>query len=407
MDAELQGSHANQSLSPIFFPSQMERGRGRFFFSLMCLVALTLGGCARLKALAGGGTTASLPTFQVGIVGAALGPGGVEGSYSANGAQLAIDAINAQGGVVWQGQHYQLTPTYSGAPAVVDRVRDFISRTPTVVALLGPDESDAAVAALPLITSGRIPTLTLALDDSLSAPAKNPPTPSLFRLRPPQAAWVQALANYVVQHANGPIALANIDSRYGLAGLATLTTALAAARVTPATQVTLPAGMDDASQQVNTILAARASTVVCWSTEAEAATLLHALHAAGWQGQFLLGQVDADFIALAGADGDGVMGLQAWSPTLPDAASQAFVAAYTRRFGTAPDEHAAAMYDAVRMLAIGLASVGPDHDALTHFLTTLPTYQGVTGPYGANPQGNLTTTLHLMQIEGGTVTPAG
>ena len=404
MDAEMQGSQARWFLTPTSFPWKMERGWGRSIFSLFCLVALTLSGCAQLKALAGGGTTASLPTFQVGIVGAALGPGGVEGSYSANGAQLAMDAINAQGGVVWQGQHYQLTPTFSGASAVVDRVRDFTSRIPPIVALLGPDESDAAVAALPLIASTRIPTLTLALDDTLTDSAKNQQALSLFRVRPPQAAWAQALATYAMQHANGPIALASIDNDYGHTGAATLITALAAAKVTPVAQITLPAGMDDASQQVNAIKAAHANTVLCWSTEAEAATLLHALHAASWQGQFLLGQADADFIALAGPDGDGVLGLQSWSPALTDVASQAFVAAYTHRFGTAPDDHAAAMYDAVHLLAAGLASVGPDHDALTHYLATLSGYNGVTGLYTASQQGNLTTTLHLMLIQHGAVT---
>lgn len=380
------------------------------YFAQIGLLVLALSGCARLSALADGNAS---PTWQIGIVGAALGPGGVEGSYSANGAQLAMNAINAHGGIAWGGQHFQLAPTYSGANAVVDRVRDFTSRAIPPVALLGPDESDPAVAALPMFTSARIPTFTLALADGLTAPSAQTAPASLWRVRPPLAAWARALATYAAGHPDGPLALATIDNDYGHAGTTTILSTLAAASTTPAAQVTLAPGLSDPSAQVAQIMAAHATTLLCWSTEAEAATLLHALRAAGWQGQFLLGQIDADFIALAGSDGDAVLGLTTWSPAFTDAASQHFVAAYTRRFGTQPDDHAAAMYDAVNMLAGGLAAVGPDHTSLAHYLATLSGFQGVTGLYDAthasqqfHTLGDLTTTLHLVQIQQGIVTDA-
>ncbi len=375
----------------------------RWLLGLTMTLAWVLSGCAPLHALAGS-PTATPPTWSLGLVGAGLGPGGIEGSYSGNGAQLAIEQINARGGITWQGQHSQLATVFSGASAVTDRVRDLLGHTPPIVALLGPDEGDAAVAALPLLASGGIPALTPATSPELTTPAQNGGATTIWRLRPPLAAWARTLAGYAASHASGPLVLATTDNAYGHAGAAALT----AAGLASATQVSMPPGMTDATAAVNAVQAVHASTVLCWSAEAEAATLLHALRDAGWAGQFLVSAADAPFIALAGADATGVVGVATWSPDLPDAASQQFTAAYTQRFGTLPDEHAAALYDAVQLLAATLARVGPDHAALAAALAALPSTAGVAGTYRGTATGDLLAAPRLVTIaDGGKVQAIG
>jgi branched-chain amino acid transport system substrate-binding protein len=319
--------------------------------------------------------------------------------------------------VAWQGKHYHLAPAFSGAPAPADRVRDLVFRDPPVVALLGPDDSDAAQTVMPLVATAHIPMLTLATvpalqgnpAPALAAPAQNATPEMIFRVRPPLVAWAREVAASVAP-GSGPVVLATIGNAYGQAGEAALTSTLAAAHITPAAQVTLAPGLVDATSPITQALAARPAAIICWSTEAEAATFVRGLRAAGWQGQFILGQVDADYIALAGAAGDGTIGAMAWYPALATPASQRFVAAYTQHFGMQPDEHAAAMYDAVQILAAALAAVGPDHDALAHYLTGLSGFTGVTGTYDAaqagaqfGTTGDLTTTLHLVRVQEGQV----
>jgi branched-chain amino acid transport system substrate-binding protein len=367
-----------------------------------------LAGCARLNALLGKVPTPLVPTWQIGVIGAAYGPGGLEGSYSGNGAQLAIDQINTRGGVIWQGTHYRLTPIFSGAAAPADRVRDLVFRVPAPVAILGPDESDAALAVMPLVAQTHIPLLTLATAPALTDPTQAPTPPQIFRVRPPLMAWAQTVAHYAAQ-TDGPLVVATITNDYGREGATAIAAALSSAHITPAAQIALAPGLNDASAPVAQALAAHPTTILCWSTEAEAATFLHGLRAAGWTGQFVLGQVDPDFIALAGTDGNGVVGAMAWYPTLTTPASQAFTAAYVQRFGMQPDEHAAALYDAVQILAAGLTAVGPDRTALAHWLANLNDFTGVTGTYSAaaattfGTVGDLTTSLHLVQVSNGQV----
>jgi branched-chain amino acid transport system substrate-binding protein len=357
------------------------------------LLVCWLGACARPHVLAGN-ATATPPTWSVGLVGADWGPGGVEGSYSGNGAQLAIEQINAHGGIAWGGQHYQLSSVFSGASTVTDRVRDLLGHTPPIIALLGPDESATAVATLPLLASAGIPVLTPAIAPELTDPTKNGNARMILRLRPTLPAWASALASYATSHAGGPIVLATEDNDYGNAGAA----ALVAAGLNATAQVSLAPGVVDASAAVSTITGAHTATVICWAAEAETATLLHALRGAGWGGQFLVSATDATFIALAGGDAAGTIGLATWSPDLTDTTSQQFIAAYQARYGNLPDEHAAALYDAVNLLAAALARVGPDHAALANALLALPNTVGVAGTYHGTATGDLLATPRLVTV---------
>jgi branched-chain amino acid transport system substrate-binding protein len=59
-----------------------------------------------------------------------------------------------------------------------------------------------------------------------------------------------------------------------------------------------------------------------------------------------------------------------------------FVEAYSRRFGTIPDDKAALGYDATRLVVRAIAAGGPDRDAVRGYLASLTdstAYHGVTG----------------------------
>ena len=67
----------------------------------------------------------------------------------------------------------------------------------------------------------------------------------------------------------------------------------------------------------------------------------------------------------------------------PRTEARRFVAAYTRKFGTAPDGNAALGYDATMVLATAIAQAGPDRARIRDHLASLDArsaYPGVTGP---------------------------
>ena len=114
------------------------------------------------------------------------------------------------------------------------------------------------------------------------------------------------------------ITLAASDNDYGHSGMDVITHTLSSLNIPVTSQVLIEPGALDFAMQADQVMAAHSDTVICWSTEIEAATLLHNLHVAGWHGHFIIGAADADFIALAGADGDGAVGATTWSPRAHD-----------------------------------------------------------------------------------------
>lgn len=378
----------------------------------VCVGASLLAGCSKLNALLGKTTKTALPVLYIGLVGTSDGPGGLEGSYSGNGALFAVDAINAAGGVAWHGQHYTLALVFGGGQDIAARVASIAFATPTIMAMLGPDDSAPALAALPITGSVHMPVLTLATAPDITDPAANHQASNVFRLRPSAAIYAQTVAQFVARQAKAPkVALALLDADYGQLARPLLDKALVAAGVVPVTNVVLPPGALDVSQQVRQVLAANADTVVCWSTAYEAAALVSGLRAAGWHGTFVDGMVDTDFVALAGPAGDGTVGAVSWLPELSSTANQHFVPAYTKRFGLAPDEHAAAMFDAITLLAHGVAAVGTDRVQLTGYLHSVKA-TGVTGLYDATAgarltgaPGELLTTATLVRVQAGVLVP--
>jgi branched-chain amino acid transport system substrate-binding protein len=92
----------------------------------------------------------------------------------------------------------------------------------------------------------------------------------------------------------------------------------------------------------------------------------------GWQG-----------ILADTAISEGVFIGMSFTPEDPSPMARAFVAAFTKKFNTVPDAHAALAYDATKLVAQALREKGPDRRAIRDYLRALnreTAYPGLTGP---------------------------
>ena len=379
---------------------------------VLLLATVGLSGCGKLNTLLGRATPIPLGAIlRIGLIGPMPGLGDFEGGYTGNAALLAIEQVKASGGIPWAGKRYQLSIVHGAGVDADNQMRGLVFATLAPIAIIGPDESGPAVAALPIAQSAHIPQLTIATDTTLTDPTKNQNDTTIFRMRPSDLAQARAVTTYAVRSLDArSITVATIDSDYGRFGATTIAQEIASLGGAVPTQTTMSPGTGDVSKAVQAVMANHSDTVICWSPDFEASLLAHTLHAAGWHGNFVVGVADADFIALAGSDGDGAIGAISWTPTAPSVLSQTFVAQYTKRFGNTPDEHAAATYDAVQLIISAIENVGPAPDAINHYLAHLSNQAGVQGMYDARAgatlgaQGDLIATPLLVSIRGGKVT---
>ena len=94
----------------------------------------------------------------------------------------------------------------------------------------------------------------------------------------------------------------------------------------------------------------------------------------------------------------------------PSPAARAFVAAFKKKFNTAPDAHAALAYDATRLIAQALKEKGADRRAVRDYLRSLnreTAYAGLTGPAYFEDTGDpVGMRFHVLRAHNGLLTVA-
>ena len=105
--------------------------------------------------------------------------------------------------------------------------------------------------------------------------------------------------------------------------------------------------------------------------------------------------------AIGQANAEGVFTAEAWSPRAKYPGNAAFVAAYTKKFGSPPTEDAANSYTAGQVLAAAVRAVGRiDQKALAAWLHT-HTVSTIVGPLKWDSAGDPEGSLLLAQWQGG------
>lgn len=99
-----------------------------------------------------------------------------------------------------------------------------------------------------------------------------------------------------------------------------------------------------------------------------------------------------------------------FTPEDPAPAARKFVAAFTRRFKTTPDAHAALAYDATMLIAQALKEKGPNRRAIRDYLRSLnreTAYAGLTGPAYFEDTGDpVGMRFRVFRVKDGSLTLA-
>jgi branched-chain amino acid transport system substrate-binding protein len=119
----------------------------------------------------------------------------------------------------------------------------------------------------------------------------------------------------------------------------------------------------------------------------------------GWQG-----------IVSDTAASEGTYIGMSFTPEDPSPAARAFVAAFEKKFGTAPDAHAALAYDATKLIAQALSEKGANRKAIRNYLRSLTrenAYVGLTGPAFFEDTGDpVGMRFRVLRVQKGLLTVA-
>ena len=356
------------------------------FRLLLLVVALA---CAVLVAACDddeGGSNGEALDVEIGVVQSLSGAAGIYGKSVAQGIDLAVSEINgADDGVAVTVMVIEDESSVDKGKAAFETL---IGRG--VTAVIGPTLSNVALEAMPLAQAASVPVLGA----TNTAQGITEIGDYVFRVALTEAVVVPAAIARA--HEVSPISTAALifdgsdafsrssadAMRKGIASIA----GTVVADVDVSQRDIVPALGDLQGVAPDAFLV---TPLVNQSTE-----IVQAIRAAGFQ-QVLIGGNSFNTLAIGGAAGDAVEGAYvgaAWNPAVDNDVSRRFVAAYTSKYGEAPDLFAAQGYSSVYLLLNAVKRAGSvEHAAVRDALAAT---SGIQTPLGDLTMSDRREAIH-------------
>jgi len=342
---------------------------------------------------------------------ASLGQPGLEG------AMLAVEEVNAAGGIngrkvafVNINSESDNTKTVSGAKRLLEQEN--------VVAIVGPMSSGSAFAVADTIERAQVPMIA----NGASRGIVLPPEKRRFTFLAPLTDVVVQSVMLKDMQAKGirRIAVLNSDVAFGTSGRDSLEKGVAAYGITIVAKETFGNADTDMTPQLTKIRASDAEATVIWATGPGLAISTKNHRALGVKTPLYLAHSanDFNFLRLAGDAANGVLlpsskiyvtgSLPANDPQKP--VVERFVRDYEKKYGKPPATFAGNGYDAAMMLMNAIRQVGTDAAKIRAAIEGTKDYVGVTAVYAYAPDDHYGTkpeSVVMLGVKDGKFTLAG
>ena len=305
-------------------------------------------------ALAASGAAAQ-QTVNMPIVIELSGAGAVSGTNFRDGAVLAIEEINAKGGILKRKISAPQSDTQSNPGVSRAQVQKAIDSDPYVI--LGPVFSGSVKVNMILCQQAEVPQITGAEAADITQAGN----PYIFRTSFGQQMSMPKIANYIRDGLKArTVSVLWVNNDFGKGGRDTFVKEMAARNIKVVSDVSTESGQVDFAADVVRLKGANADAIFVYTNEEESARFLREARKQGISKPLigettLLGQ---KVIELAGAAANGVKGHVGLTVDAPVAAVQAFRAKFQKRFNYLPDHNGIKGYTGVYAVKHATEKIG-------------------------------------------------
>ena len=393
----------------------MKSWKQKLALMLVCVMLLSVTGCAPASEGNSSGNgdvddgqtqteNSGLPeVIQIGLDVSLTGNNAVTCEHFLHGAQLAVEEINAAGGI--GGSTVELVTgdaqsTTAGCLSAYELLAD-----QDVAGIIGPENTTMAVAAVDLVKEYGIPSFIPASGVDLMG-GDNPT--NWYRMLTADNVVTQAIAKFMVEELNyKKIAVIYDNGTYGIGCLEYFQAALAEYGIEPIGTYGFNQGDTDYTAQ---FLAARddgAEVVMVFTPmSADAAVIVRQYAELGLEYQFF-GSLQFSTSAVYQLAQDATNGIycsQQFSTDASDVA-QEFYDDYMEEYGYPADQFSAIGYDACYLLKLAIeAAETVEHAAVNEELHKISGYQGALALYEAEEDGDMFNTINIVKVDNGVYT---
>jgi len=338
------------------------------------------------------------------------------GNQGYEGAQIAVQHINASGGI--KGRPIELvqinsesdeTKSVTAAKRLVEREK--------VVAIIGPHASGSCLAILDTIQRADMPMICNGASVKVAGPAAE--RKWVFSTTITDATLVGAEIAYLKKKGISRVGVLNSDNGFGVSGREQWERLLKENGMALVVQETFGNNDQDVTPQLSKIRAANTQANVIWANGAALAIALKNYRQLGIDKPVLLpnGATDPNLLRLAGEAVNGVLfaasKLSIWDQ-LPDSDPQKalfkrFVTDFHAKYKRDPSGFAGNGYDSVEIFKTVISRAGTEPAKLRDAMEQLKGMPGVTATFSYSPTdhyGIQPSTLTMQTVKNGKFAPA-
>ncbi len=363
-------------------------------------VLLALGACGDGSS---SGSSDPKGDFVIGYTATLTGEFASYGLQMRQGVELAVDEINAAGGI--GGQKVTIEPVDdAGKPANGPVVAQKFCDNKSVRAVLGYSFSSVALAAIPVIDQCHLPVVASAV----TSPQLSGASPYFFRDVVTDAVQGANVGKYMVETAGRKkIAVLHQQDDYGNGLSDAFKAAVKAAGASVTSDQAYQLGTKDFQTQLDKLSKEGPDAIFVAGFYPEAVKIAQQAHGAGITLPLFGsdGLLSPDLIKLGGKDVEGVTLQGAFTPSLKTPAVEEFVAKFQKKFGEEPSSWAALAYDATNAVKAA-ASKGTTREQIKDGVASLQGLTGITGEMKFDAKGDRISSGVFLKVENGQFVPA-
>lgn len=357
------------------------------------LVSLVLAGC-------GTNTSSTAVPIKIGMFGPLSGTMSVAGSHQKDGAQFAVDEINAAGGVLGKKLEIIFDDTEGVPQNAVNIMNKFLYKD-NVTVTMGSNNSPEVLAVMDQIKKAQTPHI---VPSGVAYAITHSDNPWVFRVTATDEIFSQKLVDYAVKNMGlKKFAILYDTNDYGQGGMKLVTAALKGQGLEPVTVQGYNQGTKDFTPQLLKAKEAQADALLIWGNYTEGAQLVRQINQLRIPGKVLVstGVTIGNFYELAGDAANGIIGVSpGYNPERKDAQAQDFIKKYQTKMNYVPDLNVVMAYDSVKVFAKAVEDAkSTDKKAIRDALAGIKNYQAISGTVTFNQYGDGGTNALMYTVE--------
>lgn len=378
-----------------------------FLFTGIVSLSLLISGCGAGQSggadsssnSAGSGGANSSETIKIGFYGPLTGPSANDGTNSLQGAQLAVEAINAAGGI--DGKKVELiAEDDQGKPEEALKAVQKLINSDKVVAIVDGAYSSSSKTVAPKVQESKVPmVVSIATHPDITKGGDY--INRVIYTGPVQGA---AMAYHVIQDLEKKnVAALYVEADYGTSTFGAFKELLEKMEGKVVYERSFKFDDKDFSSILTAIKGSGAEVLYIVGYYNEAAAITKQMKEVGLDIPVLGvdGMDSPKYLELAGDAAEGAVFTTSFNKDDPREIVQDFVKRWKEQFGTDPGMVGAQGHDAALVILEALKKVGTDREKLAQEISQTQNLEGVSGNISFNTDHEVIKEVVFLQVKNG------